>query len=402
MTNRILLVGLEQTLWAEFMSRCANGEAGWAPEVAPTAETALALLAQSEIAAIVTDVHLSDRCGLELLDEVMKRCPSTLRLVLSHPDDTEGTVRCMGRGHQHLFKPCDATTLLGALAQAMHRTTWLPNPAVRNVVSQLRHVPSPPSLYLELATAISSPHASVETIGEIVERDPAICAKVLQLANSAVFGLQLQIIQPCEAVAFLGFDTTRALVMLAHTFAAFDARRLAGFSIDQLWQHSVGAGRFARQIAVLENSGPETTEQSFSAGLLHDVGKLLLAANLPAKFRQAVALAKAQDHPFWVAETEVLGCSHAELAGYLLGIWGLPSPIVEAVALHHRPECLKTMGFSPLTAVHVANALAHPRPAEPGSNPLPELDTDYLQALGLDDKLEGWQRDCQNSSSLVA
>ena len=192
-----------------------------------------------------------------------------------------------------------------------------------------------------------SPNASVERIGEMISEDPAITAKVLQLANSAIFGLQLQVVQPIEAVAYIGLETTTALLLLAHTFSSFKPLQACGFSVESLWGHSLATGQFARAIALTKCRGGETSAQSFTAGLLHDIGKLLFAANLPAEFAEAIAIARERHCPLWEAENQVLGANHAEVGAGLLGIWGLPARVVEAVALHHNPAAARKKDFAP-------------------------------------------------------
>jgi HD-like signal output (HDOD) protein/CheY-like chemotaxis protein len=393
MKKRILFVGENQALWQEFQALAAD-DGEWLPEFAGNEPEALAQVEQSEFDAVVADIQLPDTNGVELLDEILRRRPNALRIVLSDIADSQSTVMCVARAHRHLLKPCDASTLINALNQALALETWLPSAAVQNLTARMRWVPSPPSVYFQVLSEMKSPNASVETIGELIARDPAITAKVLQLANSAVFGLQLQVISPMEAVAYIGLDTTRALMLLAHTFSSFEPLQPAGFSVDTLWSHSLFTGHFARAIAQMEKAGTEVSEQAFAAGLLHDIGKLLFAANMPKPFGQALALAREQRCSLWDAEGQVLGACHAEVGACLLGVWGLPMPIVEAVALHHVPTRRTDQMFSPLTAVHAANVFAHEIP--PGNteiNPA-EVNLRYLQELGLDGRVEEWRHDC--------
>jgi len=395
--KRILFVGEEQPLWEEFRLLSSGPEGAWEAEYAHNEPEALGWIEQGSFTAVVADVHLSDTSGLTVLDEATRRQPQALRIVLSDLADTESTMKCLGKGHHHLMKPCDVGTLLHALQQAIAMESWLPSVAVQGLIATMRWVPGSPALYFQIVSEMRSPAASVETIGDLIAQDPAITAKVLQLANSAVFGLQLEVIHPAEAVVYLGFETTKALVLWAHTFSSFEHLRRSGFSADHLWRHSLLVGRFARQIALLEGGGPEVSEQAFAAGLLHDLGKLVFAANLPEPFMQALAQAREGSGNLCEAETQLLGATHAELGACLLGIWGLPSPIVQAIALHHHPLSLPARAFSPLTAVYVANILACEAAPDPTGLVLPPIDLAYLKQLGLGERFEEWRDHCLTS-----
>jgi HD-like signal output (HDOD) protein len=390
----ILFVGTEQPLWQEFRVSPSASQAGWTAAFAQSGAEAQVLAGQNSYAAVVADVHLSDIEGLELLDAIQQEQPHCFTIVLSDFADTDSTIQCMGRGHHHLSRPCNLSTLLAALEQTTSTQEWVPSSAAQNLITRMKRVPSPPSVYFQVVAEIQSPEASVERIGEIISRDPAIAVKVLQLANSAVFGLQLQVIQPAEAVAFIGLQTTKSLVLLAHSFATFDQVRLAGFSVESLWSHSVATGKLARQIAQAESGRPEIVDQSFTAGLLHDMGKLLFAANLPREFSQTLSLARGKRLTASEAELQVYGVTHAEIGGSLLGIWGLPKPIVEAVALHHEPSQLTRPDFSPLSAVHVANVLIRESAPEHELSPREEFDDGYVRKLGLEPRISEWRTAC--------
>jgi HD-like signal output (HDOD) protein len=394
--KRVLFVGEDQPLWQEIRSSASGFSKQWAAEFASTGPEAIGWAEQGDFDAVVADVQLFDMCGVDLLDEIMRRQPKAMRIVLSEHGDIENTVKCIGKAHHHLLKPCDVAMLMNALEAGFTLESWLPSQNVQQLMGKMRWVPSPPNLYFRVAMEIESPNASVETVGQIISQDPAITAKVLQLANSAVFGLQLQVNEPAEAVAYLGLEATKTLVLLAHTFSEFDRLPRGGFSVAELWFHSVQVGQFARQIVLLEQQAPDLSEQAYAAGLLHDLGKVLFAANLPVPFGQALTLAKNSQSNLHLAETNTLGANHAEIGASLLGIWGLPTPIVEAVALHHNPSAASQKVFGALAAVHAADVFAHEMaPDHAALQPL-ELDLPYLQQLGLVDRAEMWRRHCQD------
>jgi HD-like signal output (HDOD) protein len=401
MKKRILLVGQDQPLWHEFELEAQAADSSWAVEIARSAPEARALLGRFNFVAAVADVQLADSNGLDLLDEFLRQQPKAMRIVLSDLVDTESTVKCVGRGHHHVLKPCDASMLLNAVSQSVALESWSPSEPVQSLIAQMRRVPSPPRLYFQVASEVQSSDASVEKVGEIISQDPAITAKVLQLANSALFGLRLQVANPVEAIGYIGLETTKALVLLAHTFSSFENVKLSVFSVESLWRHSVATGHFARRLGLLESNQHDLADQAFAAGLLHDIGKLLFAANMPGLFVEALALAREQCRRFWEVETQVLGACHSELGACLLGIWGLPTSLVEAVALHHHPNRAFQAQFSPLTAVHVANVLAHELNPEQSLTIPDQVEQEYLAACGLTERLETWRQNLPNDQSAL-
>jgi HD-like signal output (HDOD) protein len=246
-------------------------------------------------------------------------------------------------------------------------------------------------LHAQLTDELRKEDPSLDRVADIISKDMGMATKILQLVNSAFFGLPQTVANIQEAVVYLGTATIRALVLSLQVFSQFDRHALKGFSIDGLAQHCWETGVLARRIAQAERSGSRIDDQCFLGGLLHDVGHLVLAAGLPEPYARVLRLAKEQNRPLWEVEQGALGAGHAEVGAYLLGLWGLPNPIIEAVAFHHHPSASSTRGFSPLVAVHVADALLldHGSPgAEPAACP---LDSALLAELGLADKIEEWK-----------
>jgi putative nucleotidyltransferase with HDIG domain len=318
-----------------------------------------------------------------------------LRIIVSDLADVASTMKCIGHAHHHVLKPCRAQTLLQALEQAFAQEAWLPSEPVQGLIAQMRQVPSPLKAYTQMVEEMKSPTCSLEKIGDLIAKDPAVTAKVLQLANSALFGRELNVVHPAEAVGYIGLETTKAVVLLAHTFSSFDNLKLVRYSIEDLWRHSVAVGRMARRVAEMEKTEEEMAEQAFVAGLLHDIGKLLFAANHAGLFSKVLRLAREQHCNLWEAESQVLpGVGHAELGATVLGIWGLPKSITEAVALHHVPWRQRDHKFSPVTAVHVANILDHEHHQDPAIILPSQINTSYLNDMRLAGRVEEWRRGC--------
>jgi putative nucleotidyltransferase with HDIG domain len=391
--KRILFVGEDLALWEQLQS--ASFAKKWDVAFAKGGLQALASLSQSPCDAVVADMQIPGMTGAQLLDEVMQRNPMTLRFIRASMADQQAAMKCVGTAHQYLVKPSDVATVNSALERAFSLEAWLPSEAVQKLIAQMKKLPSPPNLYFKIVSELQSPDSSIENIGSLVSQDPVLSAKLLQVVNSAVFGLQMQVVSAAEAVMYLGMETTKALVLLAHTFSYFDKVRTAEFSVEKLWKHSVATGKFAEKIARAEGCEAEVVGQAFTGGMLHDIGKLLLAANVPDAFKQALLKAREEQIHLWNAESSVLGATHGELGACLLGIWGLPMPIIESVALHHYPVRFLSKQFCPLTAVHVANAIEHETQKEPAGAMCASTDTNYLTELGLTDRLEIWRDLCK-------
>lgn len=394
MKKSILFAGLDEVLWEEIISYSAQPASDWAPSFCRNGGEALRLSQKQQFAAIVTDFKLPDMGGLDLLDKLMERQAKAVRIVLSRSAEARDTVECIGRAHHHLFKPCTVEMLKNAMSRA-HGEQWTPSEAVKTAIIGMRHAPSPPMIYFQVVSEMQSANPSVQKVSELVSQDPAMMAKILQLANSAVFGLQLEVIEPVEAISYIGLQTTKALVLMSHTFSTFHELKLSGFSVDALWAHCVLAGAFARRVAEAETNDERIIEEAFAAGLLHDFGKLLIGANLPDRFAQIVEHAAKEHTDFGQVEQKIFaGFGHAEIGACMLGIWWLPQPIVRAVAYHHRPAQSGSTKFDTVTAVHVADALAHEaQPDRFGIAP-GKVDADYVKALGLENRWPEWREIC--------
>lgn len=352
---------------------------------------ALDLMAKEPCDVLITDTHMPGLDGIALLQEVTTRFPQTIRFVLSGQMNKEETLKMAGLAHQILHKPCDANTLHTMLAQALNMQRLLTSPELRALASQLNTLPTMPALFQTLLAEIQSSEADVKRVGQIIAQDMAMTAKILQLVNSAFFGLRQHVTDPAQAVIFLGLDVVKALVLSAHVFSQFDAAKLGGIDPERLQGHSLSVAILARRIAQAEQADNMLVDFAFTAGLLHDLGQLILATNLPQAYEQVLSLASEQEITLVEAEQRLLGAAHPEVGAYLLGIWGLPQPVVEALAYHHNPSACLTRQFGPLAIVHVADCLVWELAANKSVDQVPQLDQVYLTELNIMDRLPHWQ-----------
>ena len=364
----------------------------WEMRFVGRSDEALRIIEEQSFDVIVSDMRMPHMDGAALLSEVESRRPSMIRIILSGQSEREMVLRSVGPAHQYLAKPCDSETIRSTITRAHGLRTVLSSEALVSLVSRLESVPALPSMYQELVAELRSPQGSLEKVGTIIARDLGMSAKVLQLVSSAFFGVRQRVTSPHRAAVMLGAETIRALVLSAGVFTQFEGASPPGMSLNRLRSHSVTVGSFARHICRLQGCDKATTEDALIAGLLHDLGKLVLAANLPDDYQQVRRVVAQRQIPLSEAEQEVFGGTHAEVGAYLLGLWGLSDPVVESIAYHHRPGERTADGFTALTAVHVADALEHELGSEPAKPPV--VDECCLSGLGGVEQLESWRQAC--------
>jgi putative nucleotidyltransferase with HDIG domain len=263
------------------------------------------------------------------------------------------------------------------------------------VVSKIDSLPSVPSLYLELVEELKSEDASIDKIGDIISKDMGLMVKILKLVNSSYFGLRQQISNPIKAVSLLGIDLIKAIVLTAGTLDKFQHLKFPGFSIELMWEHAMQSAAFAKIIAQDAELKRKDVETAFMAALLHDIGKLLIAAHMPTRFTEILAQVEQQKGTMRDAEMGILGTSHGAVGAYLLGLWGLPDQIIHAAAFHHEPDRKPVSGMNTTIITHVANALANAGPRIDDTDMIVEgLDYELLGKNNLLASLGGWRKAC--------
>ena len=352
---------------------------------------ALMALEQAPFDVIISDMRMPGMDGAQLLNEVQQRYPQIVRIVLSGHSDKEMIYQSIAAAHQYLDKPCESELLQAAVMRACALRELLGNDSLRGLVTGMRQIPSQPTLYAEIRREAESTTASIGTFGAIISKDMGMTAKILQLVNSAFFGLRGTVSTAVQAVNLLGLDTVQALVLTVHVFSQFTSSRSSLFSMDRLLAASLETGSLAREIAKAEQAPALVVEQAYTAGLLHDVGSLVFAANVLGRYDATLKTAHDKDIPVWEVERQEFGASHADVGAYLLGLWGLGDPIVEAVAFHHHPSDCMGKTFSPLTAVHVANVLQQELSQQVTEGAASQIDSTYLETLHMTDRLPHWR-----------
>lgn len=392
--KRILFVDDEPLVLKGLQRTLRKRRTEWDTAFASCGKEALEILDRQSMDVIVSDLKMPEMDGMQLLTEVKARHPRVVRIILSGHTEHEVTLRSVQYAHQNLTKPCDAEVLNQTLTKLFALRDILDDESVKKIVSQIESLPSLPSIYSEIIEEMQLEDPSIKKISDIISKDLSMTAKILQVVNSVFFGLSRKISRPQEAVLLLGLETIKALVLSVKIFSEFSQKNFSWFNIDELFTHSMSVSTYTKTIAKTEKLEGDLISYSLMAGLLHDLGKLILLTNFPKPYKQVLEAARRSDRNLWDIEYEAFGTSHAEIGAYLMGLWSLDTPIIEAIAFHHCPANSMSGNMGLLTAVHIGNAIDHnDQPSTNGNTDL-LYDAQYLDTLGLADRLPAWRQVC--------
>jgi HD-like signal output (HDOD) protein len=392
MKRKILFVDDERSILQGLQRMLHRMRGSWDMRFAGSGREALALMAQESVDVIVSDMRMPEMDGAELLTRVKSEYPQMVRIVLSGHTDHKSIMKTVRLAHQYISKPCDADRLRVTIDRACKLKELLADQALRSLVSRLETLPGLPTTYSQIMDALKDPECSIQQVGEIISRDIGMTAKILQLVNSAFYGIARHVSGPVEAAVYLGLNNIQALVMTIGLFSDFENCGISDHVVQEVYNHSMKTGSLAREIALSADLGREKADDAFMAGLLHDLGKLVIAYNMPKTYGKLLNQSLKRRIDIQEAEEKMLGATHGQIGGYLIGLWGLPHSIMEAVAFHHVPRQCPSVGFDALGAVHVANALAHHVPdGTAAANSLTGVDQDYLAEMGISACLDRWQ-----------
>lgn len=250
------------------------------------------------------------------------------------------------------------------------------------VVSGLQDLPSLPAIVMELLASIDQEDADISVLARKVSHDQALTAKTLRLANSSAYGLQVKVTTIQQAITFVGFQTTRNLITAAAVTGCFAEGRCAGFNHKAFWRHSIATAACAR---VLARRLRFNQDYAFTAGLLHDIGRLVLISTYPQHYAEAIAWRAAQDCELLAAEHAVLGVDHVAAGVALAEHWNFSDTMRLAIAHHHAPEAPGAGLLA--TIIHVANAIVHALDiADEEDELVPQVSSLAWTALGLNEE----------------
>lgn len=353
--KRILCVNDETRTLEHWRRMLLERERNWEVRLATSNADALSVLQSWPPDAVVAASHPPIADGIGLLTHVRDQRPETIRIVVGEVVQNENSLRALKVVHRALPAEPDGELLVETLRRTLLMRDYVAQPQLRALIGQVGQLPAVPSVYAELTRRLNDPSVSVFELGELVAEDAALTVQVLRLANSAYFGRGQVVTRIADAAARLGTRLLRSLVLTAEVYGHLPVSPALADRIENLQRHASLVARIASSL----DPRASWKDDAFTAGLVHDIGKLLMLSRLPelsARIAQEAADSFRLEHE---VEVEQLGAHHGALGACLLGMWGLPSAVIEAVHGHHDLALDIPHSLNAPRAVAIADRLAH-------------------------------------------
>ncbi len=387
MNKQVLFVdsGQDEPTGARNLAKGLNDQ--WETTFVGSGAEALTTTKQKKYDVVISQMTLPDMVAVRLFKEVAQSNPGSVRIILTQDMSRQAALQAASCVHQCISLPCDPEDLRKTIENSLGLHRKLNNPELQARIASIKALPSPPELYTKLVAELQKDEASISKISKMIKQDIAISTKLIQLINSAFFGLRNTVDNTQQAITMLGLETVRSLVLTAGMFDQFVDPGLPGLSIKSVYDRSLEVGASARLIANSLGLRKRQIEDSLMAGMLHEVGLLILANHFPDELKQAFSMVSDGSISLRDAVQKVLGVSDSEIGAHLLSMWGLPDSILEAVALHCQPSLCPCPMMNALTTVHIAYALRHDESNRITKDKASAVDLEYLRILELSDQL---------------
>jgi putative nucleotidyltransferase with HDIG domain len=356
---------------------------------------AMELMRASHFDVLVTDLRMPSVNGTALVAWTRTNSPDTIRVVLSGYADDEQSGQLVSIAHQYLSKPCEPMQLEECVDRCLATRGLIQSDELRSRLGTVGTLPPMPATFAALQLALAEPATDSRKIAAIVQKDTAIAAKVLQACNSAFFRLPRRVASIQQAVSYLGLSTVRSIVLSAELFSAGQSV-CAALNLGQLQRHAFSVAAVARSLS----RDIDRAEEAFLAGLLHDVGFLLLGRLFKDQMQLALE-ASAAGMALAEAEDKYVGLDHGTAGAYLLGLWGLPLEVVEAVAEHEDSAPMAGPSLNTPNTIRVAHALlsvVRPSDLPPYEHSTLIMDNDELRGIGIP---SSWESLLEQTSVLL-
>lgn len=364
----------------------------WKVSFAEGGLEALDMLEETSFDVVVTDLNMPEVNGVKLLKIIQKEFPHLVRIVYSGNLTKESVREVATFTHRFIAKPCTMDQMIQTIENTLFIYSSLDSDAIRKVLTNTGSIPSLPRIYTELMSNIENPSFSLKEAARLIASDVGMTANILKQIN--LLGHSKDISNIDQAVSLLGLDSIKAIALTSHIFCSLEIPSIPYFSAEQLNRHSMLTARFAQEITLIETDDRSLAESAFVAGVLHDLGIILLASNFPAKYTSVLERVQNANRPIAEVEKNLIGISHCGIGSYLLALWGFPKDILAAVAFHENPSEIPSESFSLLTAIYAGSVLAHHFEQEISNGEQLLESSSYLEQIGCNSRIKFWVTRC--------
>lgn len=353
---RILFVDDEYNVLAGIRRMLRYKRDEWEMSFVENGNDALEACREASMDVVVSDIRMPGMSGMELLDKLRKDYPNTVRIALSGQVDLDDVIKSIRAVHQYITKPCTAETLVEKVEGALKARDVITDPAMQGLVTRIQSLPVIPKIFQAIEAELAREEPSMRVVAELVSQDVGLMAKLLNLVNSPYFGLPQKVKSIFQAINLLGISTVKTLILSEQFFEEFEQRMLPQFSLPRLWDHSFRVSSMACFIAECEGLDREMIFNCRMAGILHDVGKLILVSGFPDEYGRVLKMVREQGVTVHLAEEAVFDTCHAKLGAYLMGLWGVPGEVIQGIGYHHK---VREPDLSVPVIVSVADVIDH-------------------------------------------
>lgn len=376
MKTSILFVTTDEKLIGELIRNIVPIQDEYSIFFADNGERCLQILANNKIDFVFSSANIIMPTGANILNEIKRLFPEVIRFALVPNLDNQTVAQISQYVHQLVPPPYTKETIIERIERTLHIQKILNNEKVVNLVKNTTTLPSLPEIYIQIEQETAKPDFSLIKIANLISKDPNLTAKILQIVNSAYFGLQKEITNINFALSYLGVNVIKSLIFYIHLFSHFKITSENRKYLEKFWQHSLVVASNSYHLANKYLREKYEIDSSYTAGVLHDVGKFILL-NTYTYPQNIILLAEQKAIDNLEAELEIYECTHAEIGAYLLGLWGFPLHIVEAVAYHHQPSLLNKSKLNLATIIHLADFLYY----------VPRLDVEHIREINYEKEI---------------
>jgi HD-like signal output (HDOD) protein len=338
--------------------------------------------------------------GSKLLEQVRVVSPNTIRLIMSGYVALD-KLTLITSAHQYIAKPFQPSKLRDLIVRSFAAQERIINQGLQMVVTSIRSIPSLPQAHHSLLKELEDDRTASTNIARLIGDDPGMSVKVLQLANSALFGPGYTVSNLIDAVNCLGTEMLSAIVLSQSVFRHYESLKPGEVDMQKVWSHSWETGCIAQRLCREKKLPFQTGEEAFLAGLLHEVGRFLLFDNFPDQFELACEEARHAKTPLSASLRQVLQTTPAQMSAYVLELWGLPNGVIHSISNVDRPEAEAAKKFSLTSALCAADHLASLK-FPPDAFTLEPWKMDYFNSIGCAEDIAAWEDRIKHPEEVAA